>query len=91
MNIIIKSHLNDHSEVLKQYIENDTTDKKLLAWLIKRLFLKLFKKEYMMYALQYINVTDLPEFHIKLSEKLGDELANDVMDAIKKHLAKKKK
>lgn len=91
MNAIIKNHLDDHSELLKQYLDNETTDKTILSWLIKRLMLKLFKKEYLMYALEYINIADIPEFHVKLSEKLGDDLADDIITAVNKHLAKKKK
>ena len=91
MNAIIKHHLNDHANVLKQYMENTTTDKTILAWLIKRILIKLFRKEYILYCLDYINIGDIPDFHVALTEKLGDELADDIIDAVKKHLAKKKK
>jgi len=44
-----------------------------------------------LYCLDYINIADIPDFHVALTEKLGDELADDIIDAVKKHLAKKKK
>lgn len=90
MNTIIKHHLNDHAEVLRQYLENDVTEKTIIAWLIKRLMLKLFKKQYMDYVLQKINIGSMADFEIKLAEKLGDELSDEIIQAIKKHLSRKK-
>lgn len=90
MNTIIKHHLNDHAEVLRQYLENDVTEKTIIAWLIKRLMLKLFKKQYMDYVLQTINIGSMADFEIKLAEKLGDELSDEIIQAIKKHLSRKK-
>lgn len=90
MNNILKHHLNDHAEVLNQYMANETTDKVILASMIKRLMLKLFRKQYMEYALNYININGMVEFETKLAEKLGDDLSNEIIQAIKKHLTKKK-
>lgn len=91
MNAILKHHLNDHAEVLSQYMANRTTDKTILAWLIKRLLLKLFKREYINYALEYINIADIAQFHVKLADKLGNDLADDIIDAVNKHLKKNAK
>jgi len=91
MNLLLKTHLEDHGELFKQYMENETTDKSILAWLIKRLFIKLFRKQYMEYVFKKINIESWPDFEIKLAEKLGDDLASEIIIAIEQHCNKKKK
>jgi hypothetical protein len=91
MNPIIKHNLEDHATVLSQYLENENTDRNVLAWLIKRLLIKLFRKEYIVYALEYINIGGIDEFHEKLAEKLGGDLADEIIVAVKKQIASKTK
>ena len=90
MNAYLIYKLDDHAEVLRQYLANENTDKTILAGLIKRLMLKLFQKKYMDYVLNKVNITSMADFEIQLAEKLGDELSHDIIAAIKKHLSKKK-
>jgi hypothetical protein len=90
MNNNIKHALEDHAEVLRQYLDNDSTDQTALAFLIKRLMVKLFKKQYIEYVLNYINIGNLTEFHTKLADKLGNDLADEIIAATKKQIAKKK-
>jgi hypothetical protein len=45
----------------------------------------------MEYVFKKINIESWPDFEIKLAEKLGDDLASEIIRAIEQHCNKKKK
>ena len=51
MELKMKPHIENHVEVLSQYMNSKTTEHTTLAGMIVRMLIKLFKKPYFEYAL----------------------------------------
>lgn len=66
----IEAAIKDHTEVLSQYLNSDTTDHKTLAGMVVRILIKFFKKVYFEKALDIWFEKENLKPSVKIEDKI---------------------
>lgn len=85
----LKIWLEARAQVIENYLNDEKTDRKILAQTLTYLLLRLFKKSYVNFVLNYLNIGSMPEFKERLADKLGNEAADKIIKAIEANYKEK--
>jgi hypothetical protein len=92
MNAIEQHYIKEHAVLLQQYLDNPNQDPVILAKLIERIVRRLVRLNWLEPVMKILNVTDAHDFEYLLADRIGVELASDIMEsAAVAKLAKKLK